>query len=144
MPDSRMLVDVEALLVSHLLLDVDLGALVGGPGAGGRISTELPPEFADEDRVKVSRISGTEDDGEAGYLDRAIVQLDAYGATKEAAFAVVRQVFRATRAARSSVHAGAVVTAVERVSGPSWSPDPDTARPRYLLTVALTVHPTAG
>lgn len=137
MPETRNLVDVERLLVVHYRADADLVELVGA-----RVSTELPGSFDGDERLKLSRVGGSELDTDTAYLDRALVQLDAYGTTKLAAFAVAATSLAATYRARGS-HAGAVVSRVERVSGPAWAPDPETDFPRYLTTVAVTVHPTA-
>lgn len=136
MPETRNLVDVERLLVAALRADAELAAIVDT-----RVSTELPGSFVADQRLKLSRVGGSDLDG-AGYLDRALVQLDAYGATKGEAFEVAATALAALFRARGA-HAGAVLTRVERVSGPAWSPDPETDIPRYLATVAVTVHPTA-
>lgn len=141
MPETRNLVDVEKLFVAYLENDAGLGPLVGGAGDSARVSTELPRGFAGEARVRLLRVGGTELD-QIGHLDRALVQIEGYGPTKAAAFAVAAEALRAVKQAPGAEHAGAVVTLVERVSGPSWSPDPPTGHPRYLTTVAATVHPT--
>ena len=143
MPDVRPLVDVEGLLVDYLEQDAGLGALVGGVGDAARVSTELPAGFVPEGRVKLVRIGGTPSGTDAAeHLDRAVVQLDGFGATKADAFDVIRAALVALRRAPSAAHVDAVVTSVDRISGPTWSPDPETDAPRYLLTVAVTVHPT--
>lgn len=145
MAAERDLVDVEALLVAHLEQDAALGALVGGTGDAARVSTELPASFppAGEARVQVFRVSSTELDPETGYLERAVVQAHAYGATKGEAWDVMAKTVRALRTARAAAHTGAVVTSVERVTGPAWNRDPSTGAPRYSASFAVTVHPTA-
>ena len=144
MPEEREPVDVEALVIDHLEQDAGLGALVGGTGNAASVATELPAGFPAEGRafVQVFRVSATEVDPETGHIERAIVQANSYGASKVEAWDVHAQTHRAMRAARSSTHALGVVTAVERVSGPTWSPDPRTAAPRYTAAYAVTVHPT--
>lgn len=142
MPEQRALADVEALLVDAFEGDEHLAPLIGGPGDAARVSTELPAAFGPEARVRLFRVGGTQPDPETGHLDRALVQLDAYGATKGEAWAVAAESLAAARRARQA-HPGAVVTAVERVSGPLWQPDPPTGVPRYVTTIAVTVHPTA-
>lgn len=143
MPEERAPVDVEALAIAHLETDDDLGALVGGPGDAARISSKLPPDFpsAGLALVQVFRVSATEVDPETGHLERAVVQTNAYGSSKGEAWDVYAQTHRALRAARRVDHALGVVTGVERVSGPTWSPDPRTSAPRYTAAYAVTVHP---
>lgn len=140
MPEERDLVDVEAVVVAHLGADVGLEALVGDA-----IGTELPRGFppAGAPRVQAFRSSGTTVDPATGYLDRAIVQVNGYGSSKAEAWDVMAGTNRALLAARHAAHAGVVVTDVERVSGPSWSPDPKTDAPRYIASFAVTVHPAA-
>lgn len=137
MPDLRDLVDVEKLLVAVLRADAAVGALVAA-----RVSTELPSSFGLEERLRLVRVGGTSLDGDSAYLDRALVDLHAFGASKRTAFVVARTSLSALSRAVGT-HPGAVVSRVERVSGPAWSPDPETDVPRYLTTVAVTVHPTA-
>jgi len=138
MPEARKLVDVEALLVAYLATDGPLGALVDDA-----IGTELPRAFPSTGapRVQAFRASGTTVDPATGHLDRALVQVNAYGSSKAEAWDVFAETYRALLAARAAEHEGAVVTDVERVSGPTWSPDPQTDAPRYVGSFAVTVHP---
>lgn len=143
MPEERAPVDVEALAIAHLEQDAGLGALVGGTGNAARVATELSPGFPAEGLalLQVFRVSSTQVDAETAHIERAVVQANAYGSTKAEAWDVHAQAHRAFLTARRSVHALGVVTAVERVSGPTWSPDPRTAAPRYTASYAVTVHP---
>lgn len=130
------LVDVEAILVAHAAADVDLDALVDGA-----VSTELPADFPAEgdERVQLFRVSST--DQANGYIERAVVQVNAYGSTRALAFDVARAALRALRRAEGVAFADGIVTAVDRLTGPSWSPDPITSAPRFTLSLAVTVHP---
>lgn len=143
MPLIRKLVDVEALAVAYLEQDDDLGALVGGTGDAARISTELPAGFRPEGRLQVFAATSSELDAATHYLDRAVLQVNGYGATKAEAFDVTAEAIRALLEAPQAEHAGAVVTAAARLTGPAWNPDATTnpPTPRYLASVALTVHP---
>lgn len=141
MPEALDLVDVEGLLIDFLPYDPDLGPLVGGPGVGARISTELPASFRAEGRLQIFRVSSTAADGGTEHIERALIQVNGYGADKREAFTVTAAALRALRRAPSVAHEAAVVTDVARVTGPTWSPDPSTDVPRYLSSVAVTVHP---
>lgn len=47
----------------------------------------------------------------------------------------------ALRTLPGAVHPEGVVAAVTTVSGPSWLPDPDAGRARYVVDVGVLVHP---
>lgn len=145
MPALRDLVDVEAVLVTHLSNDVTLAGHVGGPGTAAKVSTELPKTFptAGEKRVQLNRATSSQIDPDTNHLERAVIDFKAFGASKAQAWDVVAALWSAVQRARTTAHTGAVVTRLERLTGPSWSPDPSTNAPRYTLSVAVTVHPTA-
>jgi hypothetical protein len=138
LPEISELVDVEALLVAHLSSDAGVTAI-----AGDRVSTELPADFEPEARIQLFRVGGAPLDQETQHVDRAVVQLNVYGASKAEAFDTARAALRALLLARSTPHELGAVTHVERLTGPTWSPDPTTDAPRYLVTMAITVHPLA-
>ena len=143
MPLIRRLVDIEALAVDHLEQDAELAALIGGTGNAARVSTELPASHRFETRVQVFAATASEVDPATHHLDRPVLQVAGFGATKGEAFEVCAEAVRALLEAPAGSHTGAVVTAAERITGPAWAPD-DTTRPptpRYLASVALTVHP---
>lgn len=135
--------DLETVLVGELEQDATFAALVGGVGNAARISTKLPSSFTkDEARVKLARAGGAPV-GWPEHLDRAIVQADAYGPTELAAWAVAADLVRAMVAIEGRTVAGGVITAVERILGPSNVPDPDAGNAaRYLVQWAVTAHPT--
>lgn len=139
MPAHRPLVDVEALLVAHLDDDVALSALV----ADNDVASELPSDFPPEGRpfVQVFRASATTVDPETGHIERVVVQVNGYGATKANAWDVIAETYRSILEA-TGTHAAGVVTATVRLTGPTWSPDPITDAARYTSSFAVTVHPT--
>jgi hypothetical protein len=144
-PSVRPPLDLETVLVAELEQDAELGALVGGPGNAARISTELPSTFtAGEARVRLERVGG----GPVGWpdhLDRALVNFHVYGPTSEEAWSVAAELVRAVFELEGRTVAGGVLTAVERLLGPAWLPDPDADNaPRYLVQYALTGHPAAA
>lgn len=135
MPERRSLPDIEGLVLDALLADPNLV-----PIFGDRISTELPDTFPDGQRLRFWRASGTPADEEPEHIDRPLLQVEGYGETKEEAFASITAGLDALFELPATALPGAVVTRVQRVTGPSWSPDPTTNTPRYLLGVVLYVH----
>lgn len=143
MPRVRPPVDLETVLVGELEQDADLGAVVGGVGDAARVSTRLPSSFRAEGRVKLERAGGGAQ-GWPDHIERALVNVHTYGGDDAEAWAVAAQVVRAMAELEGRVVAGGVITAVERLLGPAWLPDPDASdAPRYLLQFAITAHPTA-
>lgn len=139
MPDIRDLADIETILVTALEADVDLAEL-----AEGRISTRLPSDFAPEARVRIFRAGGTPVDPDTGHIDRALIQLEGYGETDTEAFDVTARAITALMLLAGTTQAGAVITAVHRVSGPTWRPDPPTDIAGYLTQMVIYAHPTSG
>lgn len=138
MPRVGRIPDVEALAVNALAADVELDALIAG-----RISTELPSSFPDGPRIRLTRAGGNPVDEDTERLDRPVVQIEAFGDDQGAAFDTVSEAMRALLELAGGTFPEGVVTKVVRLSGPVWSPDPETSTPRYLLSAALYVH-TAG
>lgn len=138
MPTIRPLVDVEALVIAHLGVDAELAALTVD------VASETPAGFPSDGApfVQAFRATATTVDPGTGHLERAVLQVNAYGASKAGAWDVMAETYRALLEAPSAAHAGAVVTDVLRLSGPTWSPDPLTDAPRYTSSFAVTVHPT--
>lgn len=135
MTDFRPLPDVEALTIGYLLADVDVTAL-----ADDRIEPELPVSFPDGARVRILRVGGAPVDAGTERLDRPLLQIETYGTTKAEAWDLTAVVLMALQRMADAAHAGAVVTACDRVTGPRWAPDPSTDTPRYLTDVAVYVH----
>lgn len=143
MPEILPPVDLETVLVGALEADAELGPLTGGGGDASWISTRLPRDFAGQRTVRLERAGG----GAIGWPDhveRALVMFHAYGPGDVEAFEVAGRLVVALARLEGTVVAGGVITAVDRILGPSWSPDPDADNaPRYLLQYAVTAHPTS-
>lgn len=139
MTEDPGLVDAEGLAVNWLVSSADLAEVVGD-----RVSTELPASFAAEARVQLFRVGGVPADDGPQHLDRPNLQVNAFGPTKAQAWAVAALVVRRMLAAPRGVHDQGVVTKAHRVVGPTWSPDPETDIPRYVLGFVLHVHPHRG
>jgi len=88
--------------------------------AGVRVGTETPANLADVlPFLQHFRIGG----GDDGYaLDAPTVALHAFAASSPAANTLLYQAGTALRAMRGVVIAGAVVTRVAKIGGPSWAP----------------------
>lgn len=140
----HLLADVEQIASAYLRSRTEVTDLVAD-----RVWTEIPnlPTFP---LVKLTRVGG----GPAGapaHLDRAIVQIEAYGGTKYEArrlAATCAAVLDSHEVAGTDLHGG-YVTGSEPGSL-RYLPDEETrtskenARPRYLLEVVLLVHPSAA
>lgn len=142
MTDLYAPVDAEGLAVDYLK---SVGAVTDLVTTDG-ISTRLPRDWEAGDRhVRLTRIGGLPTDV-VGYLDRARIQVDAFGTDEGDAHALAGQVLVALRRlpAAAYSYAGAVVTAVNQDLGMANVPDPDTDAARYLFGVVLYVHPTGS
>jgi len=122
-------VDVEALLSPWLE-----SALTA------RGVTDLPSNLADMlPVVQVTRIGGADDDNVPSF-DVATVDLDFFAADRVAASDLARRghyAMRVTLPGRTV--AGATVTMVQTITGPSWRPYDDTALRRFGSTYRLHV-----
>lgn len=135
MPTVSPLVDVEALAVAHLLDDAAVTALVGDG-----VSTELPLD-APLPRIQLFRLGGNLITQETAWLERSRLFLASWADTKAEAFDVSNAAVVSLMATPDLPHDAGVVTAADIELAPYWSPDPEDDVPRYLSTIALTVHP---
>lgn len=133
MSPLHLMVDAEALVVAFLAGQADVAALVGS-----RISTELPPAPTFP-LVRLERIGGLT--GTPAHLDRARIQVEAWGATKGEAHTVAATVRAALFEELPGTHPLGVVTGAEEDLGLTWSPDPESDQPRYVFGVAAFIHP---
>ncbi len=102
-----------------------------GEQAQGRAPATVPPRFIHVMRtggVLVNRI-----------VDRAQVTLTCWAADVAAAERLAADVALAMTSASGSVD---LVRGVGEISGPYFDPDPVTGRPRYSMTVPVTVRAT--
>lgn len=138
--------DLETVLVGELEQAAALNVRLGAPGNARPIGTRLPVGYTGKagPAVKLERAGG----GPVGWpdhIDRAIVTIHAYEPDDAAAFALAAALVVALAALEGTVVDGGVITATERLLGPSWLPDPDLDNaPRYLLQYAVTGHPVSG
>jgi hypothetical protein len=128
--------DVEVLLVAYLNSSLDVRACTELPAAD-QLNDHLPV-------VRIRRISGADRDYR---LDRPVVDVDVFAASRPAAAALsgqVRVVLRDDLQYADAVQPTGVVTSVTTIVAPRWLPDPDTSLRRYSATYELCVHALTG
>jgi hypothetical protein len=126
-----LLPDVEKALVAGLKVD---GGVIGA-GIATKVSTELPKGFDSthgEKRIQLFRSTGG--DVASGVIDRAIIQINAFGATKGEAFLISAVADSALKSLEGTLIDRVSISGVDRIAGPGWSPDPETDIPRYVST----------
>lgn len=126
--------DVEAMLVEYL---ANASAIVQIAGAG-KVSTEMPsdPVFP---RIRLTLTGGTPE--VRGWLFAPRVNVEAFADTKEVAFDLIATAIDEAEKLTNTQRAGMVISFCEQETGISWSPDPFTDVPRYLVALVLFVHP---
>jgi len=115
--------DVEAMLRQFLLPVVSPRPVVI------TIPAERPAAF-----VRIWRNGGAADNQ---VVDRPLISVEAWAPTSAEASDLLRKCRSALLAESLRMP---LVRRVDEISGPYWSPDPDTEIPRYRLTVQLTVR----
>lgn len=144
MPEFQQRADTQTILVAHFRREDAATATIIGTGDTARVGRKIATDFPQGGRqdLQLARTSGTDTDPETAHLERAVIQLNAYGATDTEASALWRAADLWLRQARAETHDGAVITLVEKLTGPTADDDPATGAPRYLSSYAVYVHPT--
>jgi len=136
-------VDVEELLIQQVLRpNVQLTNLLGGEM---RIYTRIPygataAEAPKYPLVTVRRITGSQGIADVLWLDRALVQVDAWAETEKAAWRVAATA-EAVLYAAPGIYALGRLSKVEEESGVTKLRDPDSPLWHVLFTVRCYVHP---
>ena len=133
-----ILPDAERLASAFLRGHVGVSALVGD-----RVYTAYPANAGTAPLVLVQRVGGAPPIARPLVLDRATLQLDAYGGTKAQAHELVATVLDALSELAGVRPEG---TVAGRELGPiRWQPDETFTphRPRYVADVTLYVRPAA-
>ena len=104
-----------------------------GPAVGGRISTDMRPGPS---CIRVSLIGGGEPFNE---WVRATVQVECWATDQLVAGQLAFTVRQRWPLLRGNLDADTHVVGCWVESDPTFLPDPDSDRPRYLLTVGLTM-----
>ncbi|MFI8942763.1 hypothetical protein [Streptomyces syringium] len=127
-------VDVETLVIGWLQAQLGSGVVVRDELDNDLIS-ELPT-------VQVERVPAGDDDGLR--LDRALMDVNVYAATRSEAATLSAQVRGLLLTVlRGSTAGGGVVTSVSTLSAPGWRPYENTGLRRYGATYELYVHPVS-
>jgi hypothetical protein len=123
---SELFIDIEALLIPWL--ETKLGV---------RVVSELPPEAAPP-IIRLYRISGADNDYK---LDRPIIDIDVFAASRPEAAALSERVRTAIRDdLRGLVLSGVVISYPFTIIGPRWLPDTNTDWRRYSASYEVLLH----
>jgi hypothetical protein len=139
----RVMPSSEALAVAYARSHATLITLIPSTPATSpqtaRVATELPPSQT-LSWLTVSLAAGIEKD--PGHLDEYYLDLMAWG-TKAEAELLIRTARAVFMDAHLVSHTRGVVSNPRTVLPPRWLPDESVnpPKPRYLCTVALTIHP---
>jgi hypothetical protein len=111
-------------------------------GSGVRVLTELPADLGDVlPAVQVQRVGGDDD---TFRLDRALVDVDVYAASRGDASTLARQVRDdLVMRLRGSSTVGAVFGLVATVSAPQWRPYENINLRRLGATYEVYFHPVS-
>lgn len=124
--------DIEIELVAWLTAALD----------GVRHCTELPADLLDVLPVNQIQRAGGDDDN--FRLDRALVSLDSYGGTRDAASTLARQTRNELVVNLPGVKtASAVFGRVATVSAPAWRPYENPGLRRMGATYEIYFHPVS-
>lgn len=124
-------VDVEAELVAWLHARLTV-----------RVLTDLPANLADIlPVIQVQRIGGDDD---ALRLDRALVDVDVYAASRPAASALMAQARSVLLSElRGLATESAVFTMARTITGPAWRPYENPALRRFGASFEIYSHPVS-
>ncbi len=142
MTGARPEVDAETIVVDYLSADsTPTSSTVDG------VADALPRGWTkDSLRLRVTRLGGAPRPGDPiGHLNRARIQVDAFGPDSSSTFAAAARALADLRNLPSSGFEtpGAVVTAVEVELGIQRADDPPTNAARYVFGVILYGHAVA-
>jgi hypothetical protein len=120
--------DVERLLVAWLNAHLNVRVLTDTPS---NLEKVLPV-------VQITRFGGADT---APGIDRAIVDVDCYGATRAVASQLAEHVrYALLYRLAGSQHENVAIADVSTLSGPSWRPYDNTALRRFGASYAITTH----
>jgi hypothetical protein len=126
-----LLPDMDQELVDFLTSHAALSPL-----HGGRVGTELQSDLV---CLQVTSLGGSQP---WPWEATAEFQVSAWGGTQLQANTLARTVVAAVFDLTGAAVDGGRVVGVDVRLAPLWQPDDQTARPRYLTDVALTVFPS--
>ena len=132
-----ILPDVEELLIQHVLRPSDdVTDLLGG---AMRVYSAVPtqPTYP---LVIVHRVTGSQGVGDVLWLDRALIQFDAWAQTKAAARRIAATVEAVLFESPGEYPLG-VITRVEEEGGIAQLDDPDSTLRHAMFQARVYVHP---
>ncbi|MFJ4785157.1 hypothetical protein [Streptomyces sp. NPDC088794] len=122
-------------------IEIELVALLA-TALGVRHCTDLPANLVSELPLNQVQRVGGDDDG--FRLDRALISLDSYGATREEASVLARQArHELVVNLRGVKTATAVIGRVATLSAPAWRPYENPNLRRMGATYEIYFHPVA-
>lgn len=125
--------DVEAGVRAYLRADTDVNAVVSA-----RVFFGVPKANPIFPLVTLARVGGGQDASEVP-VDLAVMNISCWGdSTKEQAANVMNAVRRALNKIRRRTLVSGVALHGAQVDTVLWSPDPEDARPRYIITARVT------
>lgn len=136
MPNA-VLPDVEAVAIAYLKSHAGLTAVI--PAA--QISSSVAGNVNDAGALTINRTGGTAP--EPRWLDRAVLDVNAWATTKQQASLMIRTALAALHDMAQHHGSFGVVSGVDDILGPQWVPDDSRTPtlPRYLASVAVYAHP---
>lgn len=140
----RIMPSSEALAVAYARSHSTLITLIPSTPATSpqtaRVATELPPNQT-LSILTISLAAGAEKD--PGHLDEYYLDLSAWAPTKTDADLLIRTARAVFMDTHLATHSRGVVSRPRTVLVPRWLPDDSVnpPKPRYLATIALTIHP---
>jgi hypothetical protein len=126
--------DIEQVLTGWLP-----GQLDAVYGTVARVVAETP--YAMENQVPMVRLYRTTGADIQGIVDKPVISVDSYGATRASASLLARQVHNLLHYQfQGTVTGGAVAGYVNTVAGPRWLPYADLAVRRFNATYEIHLH----
>lgn len=134
---TPVLPDVEAIAIAYLKAHAGLTTAL----AGATVAGDVPGNVGTVGALTVTRIGGSP--AIDFWLDRAVIDVNAWGTSKTHASLVIRTAIAALHDMAQTTSVRGVVTGVETVLGPQYLPD-DSRTPtlaRYVASVSVWAHP---
>lgn len=137
------MIDFEKLVVTMLRADSDIAALFQGA-----IYTDPLPQGVRRPVCRVTLIGGMSvNSDQPPWLDRAAIDFNVWGVTKDSAFQGAALIYDKIRNVRDNSDQTHGVLVYAAATSPAWMPDeewPDAngqPGPRYHFTSRITTHP---
>lgn len=128
--------DIEAIVVTYLNSCTSLTAIAGHANP---VATELP-DNTPLPRIRITLAGGAP--AVRGWLHAPRLSVEAWAQTKPQAFDLLAEAAHLLETGLEGAQVGGgVVTNCTQETGVSWSPDPVSGTPRYLVGFVVHVHP---